>query len=132
MAYIKTSPTDYKALTPDPDKPGRYPSPLEKYPGFVQFPAPFMYHHFKEWWQRTLEPLKEVAKLDFKGLDLEWEGAKYLLLEFGEWQLSGVPVGDVRSNNVPLEVVNFVRQAADHYLYPQLSPKELRLLLMHG
>lgn len=132
MAYLKTLPTDFQKIIPDPNKPGRYPSPLEQYPGFIQFPAPLMYAHFKEWWIRTLEPLNDVRKLDFRGFDLEWEGARYLITEFGEWSISGVPIGDVKTGNVPLEVVNFVRQAADHYLFPQLSPKESRLLLMTG
>lgn len=132
MATIRTSVTDYEAIQADPNQPGRYPSPLEKYPGYVQFPPVLMYAHFKLWWQKVLEPLKDVARLDFKGIDLEWEGARDLLLEYGEWQIQGVPVGEVKANHVPLEVVNFVRQAADHYLYPQLSPKELRLLYTSG
>ncbi len=134
MSTIRTDKTDYAEILPDEKQPGRYVSPLTKYPGYVQFPYPLMYPHFKEWWKLTIEPLKNVSKLDFGAVDFEWEGAKYLILEFGEWAIRGdhASQGDAKKNDVPVEVVNFVRRAADHYLYPQLSPKELRLLSTSG
>ena len=119
-----------KSVTVDPQRPGYYVSPLEQYPGYLQFPVPLEYPHYKDWWIKTIQPLKEINKFDFARIDLEWEGAKLLLLEWGTWGLSNISPGKVKANQVPIEVVNFVREAADDYLYDLISPKDLRLLFM--
>lgn len=109
-------------------KPGRYESIFENHPGFIQFPVPFMYPHFREWWQKVFEPLQNAGKLDFANIDLEWEGAKHLIIKYGKWGIESVSVGEFEKGNVPTELVSFVRMAADDFIWPYLSPKELRLL----
>lgn len=125
MASRKSS----NVLKADPHLPGRYASIFEQYPGYIQFPYPLLHNpHLKAWWEKCITPLKEITAFDFAKLDLEWEGARELLVEYGEWQLTGLPVGEVKAGRVPADVVTFVRLAADDYIYPWLSPKDVRLL----
>ena len=51
-----------------------------------------------------------------------------LLTEFGEWAVEGVPVGEAKADRVPLEVMSWVVDCADEYIWPQLSEKKARLL----
>ncbi len=105
-------------------KPGYYESHLKDYPGYIQFPYPFLYHHFKAWWEKAITPLKGMSRVDFKHADCEWQGAKELLLEFGEWAIEGVPVGDAKTDNLPFEVMSFICDAANDYITPKMSLKK--------
>lgn len=108
--------------------PGRYDSPFEDHPGYIQFPYPMMFPHFRDWWKAAVEPLKNLTRLDFDHLDCEWQGAKKLITEYGEWAIQGVAVGDAKNDNVPLEVISWVEDCAEDYIWPQLSEKKRRLL----
>jgi len=109
-------------------RPGYYESDVEGYPGHIQFPYPLILPQFKAWWKVAIEPLKTLSKLDFEHFDAEWQGAKVLLTEFGEWAVEGVPVGEAKEDRVPLEVMSWVVDCADDYIGPQLSEKKARLL----
>lgn len=113
---------------PDVDK---YPN-LEKYPGHIQFPYPLELTHFKAWWKTAIESAKELTKLDWETFEGEWEGAKTLLLEYGEWEIKDVPRGHVKENRVSLELVSWVTECADDYIWPQLSVKKARLLSIYS
>ena len=116
------------ASPPVDEKPGYYPSELEAYPGHICFPYPLTLPQFKVWWKASVESVKELTRLDFNSFNAEWEGAKRLLIEFGEWEIKGVPIGEVKADNVPLEVVSWVCDCAEDYIWPQLSSKKQRTL----
>ncbi len=109
-------------------QPGRYESPIEAYPGFIQFPYPFTYRHFQTWWKSGVEPIKKLSRLDFEAFNFEWEAVKRLLLDSGDWQIEGIKVGEVETDDVPMEVISFVVQSADEYIYPLLPAKKQLLL----
>lgn len=109
-------------------KPGYYPSKLKDYPGYIQFPHPFTYRHFQAWWSKAVAPLKGLTKLDWEATNAEWQGAKELVLEFGEWAIQGVAIGDAREDSLPLEVISFVVDCADDYIAPLLAQKKMRWL----
>lgn len=124
----------------DKDKwpPGYYEPDIEKYPGLadypghIRFPFPLELPHFKAWWKAAIEAAKNLSKLDWDTFEGEWEASKVLLVEFGEWEIKGVPVGNVRENRVPLELVSWVTECADEYIWPQLSVKKARLLSIYS
>ena len=106
--------------------PGRYESPLDDYPGHIQFPAPLMFRHVKEWWKLAIEEIVGKRGATFDVIAAEWYAAKRLILGYGEWAIDGVGRGDVEADEVPAEVINFVMNAADVYIYPKLPPTALR------
>lgn len=110
-----------------PDKPGRYESPFDEYPGYVQFPAPLMLHHVQAWWEKAVEPLANKKRVDYAYWDAEWQAAKALILQFGAWRIESVPQGEVDADRVPAEVVGWVLEVADEYVGPKLPPKMRRL-----
>lgn len=115
-------------IKPDPEHPGRYISPLESCPGYIQFPYPFMLRHFKTWWEAGVAPLKNQSPLDYSTFEAEWQGAKGLLLEYGEVSLANVVIGDIREDSLPMEVVAWMCDVTDHYVSPHLSLRKQRLL----
>lgn len=108
--------------------PGRYESNLAGYPGHIQFPNPLRLAHFKAWWETAITPLKTLTKLDFDHAMSEWKAAAKLILEFGEWEIKSVPRGEVAADQIPVEVVNFVLECADDYIYPLLPEKKRQLI----
>jgi hypothetical protein len=119
--------------------PGRYLCEIEGYSGYIQFPTTLGYPAFKKWWKLGVEPIKDqdLESLKFAYWDGLWEGAKLLVLDYGEWSVykgSGekaelIPIGKVRENDVPLPIEEWVITCSRLYLVPQLDPKKARMLL---
>ena len=108
--------------------PGYYPCRITGHPGHIQYPSPMTYPHFKVWWELSIESVKELVVGDFKYWDAQWEAAKQLILKYGKWEIESISRGDVEDNNLPLEVISFVRMTSEIYIYPKLSPAQRRLV----
>ena len=109
-------------------QPGRFSSPFDQYPGTIQFPYPLTYPQFKKWWAEAVEPLKKYKALDFDHWDGIWNGSKVLVLEYGSWDIENVKAGEVKDDNVPLEVAEWVVTCGRAYIFPQLDPKKRQML----
>ena len=112
----------------DIDRPGRYESPLEKYPGFVQLPDPMMLHHFKAYWEIAVKPLGDLRPIDWDYWQFPLDGVIMLILQFGEWEIEGIPQGEVEAGNIPLEVAEWLLTIGRDYITPQLDPKKQRVV----
>lgn len=114
------------------EKPGHYEYSANGYSGHIQFPYPLTWSHVKEWWTRVIKPMKDkdLRRLDFEYTDCQWEGARDLLLDYGQWALTGAGVapGDAKNGTVPAEIVTFVIESAEDYLLPFLHPRLRRML----
>jgi hypothetical protein len=93
---------------------------LVDYPGHFTLPNPFLDRHTKVWWEIAINPLKKLSEFDFAFYDGEWQAAIKLNLEYGEWDIEGVPVGDLTTDSVPAIVKAWVMQEASSYIYPFL------------
>lgn len=109
-------------------RPGYFDSPIAAYPGYIQFPHPFTLDAFGKWWKRAVEPVLDAKTMAFASASWEWEGAKHLLLDHGEWAVKSISRDDVVENRVPLEVVSWVEDCQDAYIWPMLSQKKRRRL----
>lgn len=108
-------------------EPGKYISLLADHPGYVRFAHPFLGRHYKAW-LRASESTKDSKDVDFvekSAMFNDWRAA-YAILE--EWKIDGVVWGDVdeRGENVPLEVIEWVRRASINYLAGILNLKNLQ------
>jgi hypothetical protein len=110
------------------DGKGRYESPFADYPGFIAYPYPITETHFKKWWEVAIDPIKNASPLQLERFDYEWNGAKFLLSEFGQWGIDGVAIGEVKAGNCPLEVKEWATDCAVDYIFPKLSPRHQRRL----
>ena len=110
------------------DKPGFFTSEIDAHPGTIQFPYPLMLEHFREWWKLAVEGAKGTSVLDYAFYQGEWDAAKKLLIEYGEWRIDGLSMNDVLGDRVPQEVVNWVVGCADLYVTDFLPPKARRRL----
>ena len=108
----------------DNDKPGRYESPLEEYPGHVQLPAPIMLPHFQKYWEKAIKPLGDLAPIDWEYWQGPLDGVIVLIVEYGEWSIKGVALGDVKAGNIPLPVAEWLLTIGREYIVPQLDPKK--------
>lgn len=112
--------------------PGRFDCPYERYKGYLAFPSPLTYSHFKEWWKVSVAPLKDLAVLDFDHWDCLFKGAQLLIGEYGEWEIEGpngkIPIGDLKAGNVPLELAEWACVCSRAYIYPMLDPKKSHML----
>lgn len=104
--------------------PGRYESPYKRWPGYIQFPDPLELPHFEEYWNTAVKPLKNMTVLDWDRFNFEWIGGRHLLLEYGEWHIEGIPIGEVRNGRIPLELVSWVSDCASGYVFPKLSARQ--------
>lgn len=110
------------------ERPGYYVSPFEKYPGFIQFPYPLMLAQMLHWWKKGIEGIKNLSALDAAFHQSKWEAARDLLVDYDGWHVEGIPVGDVKNDLVPMEVVTFAVMSGDAYLLSHLTPKVRRVL----
>jgi hypothetical protein len=113
----------------EPDKPGQYICDIDGYDGYLQFPHPFMLNHLKAWWEAGVDPLKELESIEWKYWGIEWVGAKLLLLDYGEWTVKGVSQGDIKADNIPAVIEEWVIACAKDFILPQLDPKKRLVLL---
>lgn len=111
------------------DKKGRYEYPLSDHKGFIKFPYPLQFSHFKLWWQTVITAQKGKSNTDVEYIENPWLGCRDLIVEFGEWGIDDVPIGDVKESRVPLEVITWVKQCGLDYILDKLDPKEARLIL---
>jgi hypothetical protein len=114
----------------DEENPGRYISPSEKYPGYVQLPETLMLSQFKAYWDSAIKPITEN-----KLADLDWDNWKYpligvvqLITEYGEWAIEGIPSGDAKTGDLPLEISEWLITVNRAYILPQLDPKRRRVV----
>ena len=102
-----------------------YPAMVD-YPGYFTLPYPFLDRHTRIWWELAITPVKKLSDFDFAFYDGEWKAAVKLIREHGEWEIEGVPVGDLETDNVPAIVKAWVMQEASLYISGFL-PFRLRL-----
>jgi hypothetical protein len=100
---------------------GKYVSLLEDHPGFVRFPVPLTGRHYKA----REKALQEAKDKEMSAMEREWCAALPII---DEWQIEGVPQSDVEESgdNVPLEVINWVRLVSIKYILDAVSLKNLR------
>lgn len=113
----------------DKDKPGKYVCDMAEYPGYIQFPHPFMLSHLKKWWEISVDTLKNVEPVEWKHWSVEWEGAKLLIIDYGEWEIEGVSKGDVKEDNIPAVLEEWALACTKDYVLPLLDPKKRLVLL---
>jgi hypothetical protein len=105
------------------EKPGRFESPLEAYPGYVQLPYPFMLDHLKAYWEVAIKPLADLRPIDWGYWQGPLDGVILLIADYGEWAIKGVAFGDVKEGKIPLEVSQLLLTIGRDYITPQLDPK---------
>jgi hypothetical protein len=108
--------------------PGKYECRVDGYGGFIQFPYPFTLAHFEAWWSLAVKPQKGKTRTEINLFVDDWPAARELLRKYGDWRVEGVTLGQLESDDVPLEIVSWVVDCADEYISPLLSQKK-RLLL---
>ena len=122
-------------MDPKENENGRYPSPLEDFPGYVRFAEPFVGRHYRLYYSTFNRAEKD--QYDNSPRMRLWRGA--LAVEgdtkiISEWSLTG-PSGPIErpdsknmGDDVPLEVITFVAQSVDDYIAGKLnlgqSPEE--------
>ena len=113
----------------NPDEPGRYDCNIPEYEGHIQLPHPFMLNHLKRWWEVGVDPLKKLESIEWKYWGVEWSGGKMLLLDYGEWNIKGLSVTDVKNDEIPANLEEWVIACVKDYVLPQLDPKKRLVLL---
>lgn len=118
---------DELLATEDPALPGRFPSPLANYPGYVRLPAPFLGRHYKAWYRASEAQPEGTGPRDIenKAAFQEWRAAFAVVLE---WKLDGLPPSDIDASgdNVPAEVLFWVKALVIRYIADKLDPKHWR------
>jgi hypothetical protein len=104
----------------------KFESELDAYPGYFMLPDPFLERHMRTWWTFAVEKLKGVGQLEFEFFDSEWHAAIALIMNYGEWDVVGVPIGDIQTDSVPMDVKKWVMEATSNYVYPFLPGPMLR------
>ena len=99
---------------------------LVDYPGYFTLPNPFLDRHTHVWWELAISPVKKLSEFDFAFYDGEWQAAIKLIADFGEWEVEGVPIGDLATDGVPAIVKAWVMQEASLYI-GNFLPFRLRL-----
>jgi hypothetical protein len=110
------------------EEPGRYESPLDEYPGHVQLPAPLMLAQFRQYWDIAIKPLGDLRPIDFDYWQRPLDGVLMLIVDYGEWAIDGVALGDVKAGNIPLPVAEWLLTIGREYIMPQLDPKKQRVV----
>ena len=100
---------------------GVYISLLEDHPGSVKFPVPLIGAHYKAW--RKAEQESKDKKEDT--VFAEWRRALALI---EDWSIEGVPTSALtpEGDQVPLEVIHWVRLVSMLYMLDAVSLKNLR------
>ena len=116
------------------DEPGRYDYIAaddyeHQHSGFIKLPYPFMLNHLNKWWSIGVDPLKELEPIQWKHWDIEWQGAKMLIVDFGTWAIEGISEGDVKDDNLPAVLEEWAIACVKDYVLPQLDPKKRLVLL---
>ena len=106
----------------DVQQPGRY---TWTGGGYIQFPHPFMVRHMRVWWETAVSAVAEKTRVDWTVTEAEWSAARTLILDYGQWAIDGISVGDVRDDNLPAALLTFVVEKADEYITPFL-PSAMR------
>lgn len=106
------------------DQPGRFRSPLDDFPGYIQFPNPLMLHHVNAWWTRVVEPSENLKTHDLKRQTILWESYRDMLVDNDGWHIEGITVADVKANIVPQSVVSLVLMTGEAWILNHLSPKQ--------
>jgi len=102
-----------------------------EYPGYIQFPHPFMLHHVSAWWSMAIEKNKNVPKDSYEFHQNQWHAYRHLLTEFDGWHIQNIPVGDVKEDRVPAILVSYALTLGERYVLNQLSPKITGVLRTH-
>ena len=108
------------------ENPGYFESELDSYPGSFTLPHPFLDRHMKAWWDAAFEQRKGIPELSYEYAECEWEAAVKLIRDYGEWKIKGVPVGDLGTDGMVMEVKRWVMLEVDNYVYPFVPPNRLR------
>jgi len=113
----------------DKEAKGRFECSLEGYGGFFELPYPFLDRHMRTWWKVAMEDDEREGAYAYSTHDREWLASVELIERFGKWAVDGVPVGDLKSDGVPMAVKVWVTKEVDGYVFPFLMPSMLRLLV---
>lgn len=97
---------------------GKYISNLEDYQGYIKLPAPLQGRHYKAY-------QKELVEDGADPMWIEWRAALAIV---EEWNINGLKPSDLTpdGDNVPLEIVQWVRMVFLVYLNDAVSLKNLR------
>ena len=71
---------------------------------------------------------KDLEKTDLEFHLNKWRAFRTLLVDFDGWHIDHIPVGDVKEDNVPVDVMSFVVVLGEQYVLNQLSPKQVAVL----
>lgn len=110
-------------------EPGRYESDIEGLGGYIRFPFPFMWEHLKLWWAESIGKLRGKGSLDLDTVEVEFLAARRLIAVYGEWAIEGVTLEQAEALAVPADLMSFVIESADAYIWPHLPEKKRRLIL---
>lgn len=99
---------------------GVYHSLLEDHPGFVRFPVPLTGAHYKAWIKEDEQKIEGEAQM--------WKDWRKALALISEWGIPSVKQSDLTpdADNVPLEVIHWVRLVSSLYILDAISLKNLR------
>ena len=110
------------------DKPGRFVSELDSYPGHFSFPYPLQALHMRLWWKIFVVDAGDIARINYEAYNAEWQAYVTLIRDHGEWSIENVPPGDLDTDNMPAEVQAWVMLKGNEYIYPFLMPRQKQLL----
>ena len=89
------------------DRPGYFESEIDEYPGSFTLPHPILDRHMRKWWDVAFSQ-REGDVLDYDYAEFEWKAYVALILEFGSWDVDGVPKGDLDGGGMPMVVKSWV------------------------
>ena len=102
---------------------GKYTSPFEGYPGYIQLPWPFLGRHYKKWLRETRrdEGKKDSTSIEQLPIFLEWKAAVTVV----DFYLENVSAHDLspEGDDAPVMVQTWVRECVAEYLAEQLNLK---------
>lgn len=107
------------------EKPGVFATESKEYPGTFSFPAPVLDMHMREYWRTAVEEAKELPRIDYAAFDAEYTAIKNLIVD---WNVPNVPKADLDGQHAPAELKRRIMEAGKMYLYPFLTPAQLRVV----
>lgn len=103
---------------------GKFESPFDAYPGYIQLPHPFLGIHYKKWlaeMHQDVDHQKNGIDIDALPVFIEWKAA-FVITEIHLDNLSMVDVDKV-GDSVPLEIQTWIRECVNAYTSEILNLK---------
>lgn len=115
-----------KPELPAPD--GKYSTGLDTYPGDFSFPPEMLDRHMRVYWRMTVEEGKDISRLDYDAIDMEYRAYVTLITDYGSWNVPGFPAADLLTDSVPAVLKNRITEAGQLHVWRFLSPARLRVV----